>query len=112
MKSNSAAWLPLAILLASACQGLAQSVKNKSFEPTNCPVHKKELREGVVPIRYGMPAPMPKPLQEAQAKLFPLARRFVLGGCVVHDVKTAKVRYCQDCRSAETKWRRANPEIR
>ncbi|WP_435008107.1 hypothetical protein P12x_005382 [Tundrisphaera lichenicola] len=65
-----------------------------------CEVHDRALREGVVPIRYGLGFPQ---VGEYEARLarFPNANSSVGGGCVVGPSSEARVLFCPDCRDSE-----------
>ena len=73
-----------------------------------CKLHGTQLKRKKVPINYGMPA-----YDEAwvvQEELFPNAKSYCLGGCVI-DFDNPSHRYafvCEECREAEALWRREN----
>jgi hypothetical protein len=70
-----------------------------------CDVHQETLQNEAVPIRYGL-IRFSKEFLEAQQRLFPNSRSFVLGGCRVGpgQPKTKELRYCPQCRLAEHAW--------
>lgn len=69
-----------------------------------CTVHKIPLKAGKARILYGLPGQELWEYFKVQAKLFPNAHRFVLGGCIPSDQKEAQISYCTACRAAEEKW--------
>jgi hypothetical protein len=78
-----------------------------------CEVHGRVLREDSVPICYGLIVKLER-FRKAQRQLFPNARTFLLGGCVVGRTspKRARVRYCSACRAAQDHYCAPAPEIR
>lgn len=68
-----------------------------------CKIHGEPLITGTVQIQYGLVRLSPE-FCEAQKTLFPNARSFILGGCVLREQKTRPVSYCQKCREAEATW--------
>ena len=76
-------------------------------EKGRCAVHRHPLAVALVPIAYGlMPGPGPAFLG-AERRLFPNALTRVEGGCLVMNVKEAKVLQCQKCLRAKERWLRA-----
>lgn len=74
-----------------------------------CKVHGTALKNGTVPIRYGFPAGPPVGYFEAERSLFPNAKSFMIGGCLVGNNKSSqRVRYCPECREAESAWTSQN----
>ncbi len=75
-----------------------------------CSVHKVKLQEEEVPVRYGL-IRFSADYIAAKNELFPNAKSFVLGGCIVSptNAKTRNVKYCPQCRAAESAWREAHP---
>lgn len=73
--------------------------------PKRCGVHGKWLRRDTVPVVYGLIV-HPPGYAEACETNFPNANSYVAGGCTVFPgaAKTARVRYCPDCRAAGEKW--------
>ncbi len=71
-----------------------------------CRIHNVPLNYGRAEIRRGYPPAPPEGYFDAEENLFPLARTFELGGCVVDsdDKDEKRVRYCSVCREAQTKW--------
>ena len=73
-----------------------------------CELHGTKLKRKKVPISYGLP-----PYDEAWAvekQLFPNAKSYVLGGCLVDfdDPSDQYAFVCEECREAEGVWRREN----
>jgi hypothetical protein len=76
-------------------------------EKGSCAVHRHPLNVALVPITYGLtPGPGPAFLR-AERRLFPNALTRVEGGCLVMNVKEAKVLQCQKCLRAKERWLRA-----
>lgn len=74
---------------------------------TSCVIHKESLQLEQVRIKYGL-IRFSREFLDAQPKLFPNARSFLLGGCLVgpNQPKTGEVRFCPKCRDAEQLWAR------
>ena len=70
----------------------------------NCKVHGLALKWGKADIRYGMPPAPPVNYFEASETLFPHARSFEVGGCLIDDKRSRRVRFCPECREAERTW--------
>jgi hypothetical protein len=70
----------------------------------NCPLHDVSLREGIVPILYGIPD-FQEGYSAAKRDQFPLANSRYLGGCYLQKSLLARVRYCPECRKAEKEWK-------
>ena len=73
-----------------------------------CELHGTKLKRKKVPIRYGMPG-----YDEAwavQEELFPNAKSYFLGGCLVglDDPSYQNAFVCEECREAEAVWRKEN----
>jgi hypothetical protein len=77
-----------------------------------CELHDTPLERRQIPIGYGLPSY--DPAWDVQKDLFPNARSYALGGCVIDSdapaVKTAWV--CDTCLEAERQWRSEDPEAR
>lgn len=77
-----------------------------------CEVHGTPLERRELPISYGYPAY--DPASEVKRDLFPNAKSFLLGGCVIEfdSPKVAETWVCNECIKAEEEWRNADPESR
>ena len=73
-----------------------------------CAVHDQVLREGKVPIVYGMYNPDPD-YHRVLGRLFPNTNSNIHRGRAARSEKRAKIRYCTDCRKAEKDWLKAVP---
>lgn len=73
-----------------------------------CDLHGTKLKKKEVPIRYGMPAY--DAATEVREELFPNAKSYFLGGCMVDfDNPTSENEFvCEECREAEPQWRKEN----
>jgi len=70
-----------------------------------CKIHGDPLLHDRVEIRSGMPpGPPPDGDSEARRDLFPNSKVFVFGGCFVPEEPSARVYFCQACRTAEKDW--------
>ena len=78
---------------------------------TLCEVHGIPLREGVVPIIYGL-FKRSEDEQIAQRTLFPHANSFYNPGCNEEAPKRARVSFCPECHKAEKTWKAAWKAIR
>ena len=75
-----------------------------------CRLHDVELRYGTKAVRRGMPPAPPQGFFDAEESLFPNAKFFEIGGCLIpepgsaeaHDEK--RVWYCTTCREAQRSW--------
>jgi hypothetical protein len=84
---------------------------SKSFNKApkmNCKIHGTKLKRTKVPISYGMPG-----YDKASAvreQLFPNAKSYVLGGCVIDFFNPSHqdAMVCEECREAEASWRKEN----
>jgi len=77
-----------------------------------CKVHGVILKTGKVPVHYGLPV-MDKELFEVRRMLFPNARTYVGGGCMVGAMgNRSEVLFCEECREVETAWYAANRNSR
>lgn len=79
-------------------------------EPGICAIHDETLLRDVVPLRYGLIRFTPEYL-EARPRLFPNARSFMLGGCMLTPDRPTRteVYFCPKCREAQSAWARGNP---
>ena len=77
-----------------------------------CELHDTPLEHRQIPISYGMPSY--DPAWAVQKDLFPNARSYVLGGCVIDfdSPKFEKAWVCDACIEAEKRWRSEDPEER
>ena len=93
----------------------------------HCPLHGEPLREGLIPwVEGGMPvagfprmdstatgAWQPEYEWQAEVREFPFAHSRWQSGCCwdprMADVRV-RVRYCQTCRDAQSKWRLEHPD--
>jgi hypothetical protein len=85
-------------------QKLTQSAdKTRGVSPI-CPVHKVKMEKARVGIRYGMLRW--DPAAEVRPKLFPFARDFIPGGCVITDDSPGHgtAYRCKWCVEAEKRW--------
>jgi hypothetical protein len=72
-----------------------------------CPVHGNYLQSGKIDIRYGYPPAPPLGYFEAQEELFPYAKSWEIGGCVIvidDSEDQTPVEFCSECRRAEKDW--------
>ena len=77
-------------------------------EEKTCEIHGSMLELMRVPVSYGLPA-RDDFLAEARSKLFPNSRRYVIGGCIAGAIGDLSEEFvCNECREAETKWRKEN----
>jgi hypothetical protein len=72
---------------------------------SQCELHGSLLREGVVPVRYGLLAHGPN------GPSYPNSNKFTIGGCVIGSVTIAKVQFCPQCRKADPDWNPDTPEL-
>ena len=92
-------------LLCSLCVCLSFTHTSGGISgPKVCKVHKEALAKGQVPIAYGLPVGDTPEYARIRKALFPNAREYVLGGCVIGKRKYAEVSYCQKCRDAKREW--------
>lgn len=86
-------------ILAIANKHILQAIKQ------TCDVHGALMKPQTVPLIYGLPV-RDEELIEARSKLFPNARSYFIGGCVVgsggYETETF---VCEQCRTAERAWR-------
>ncbi len=80
------------------------------FGSSKCAIHGEALQGDLVPLRYGL-IRFTREYLEAQLRLFPNARSFMLGGCRLppNPQKLTKVSYCAKCREAQAAWAAENP---
>ena len=73
-----------------------------------CELHGTVLTAMDVPISYGLPGF--DPAWEVEKELFPNARSYILGGCLIdfNNPTTARRMVCEECRNAKDLWRREN----
>ena len=71
-----------------------------------CGLHNVGLKLGTREIRRGLPPAPPEGFFEAEETLFPNAKSFEIGGCLVSpdDVNEKRVYFCPECRKAELDW--------
>ena len=75
-----------------------------------CRLHNVDLLFGKTVIRRGLPPAPPDGFFDAEGSLFPNARTFEIGGCVMpepggpNDRDEKRVRYCPSCRQAQKAW--------
>jgi hypothetical protein len=72
-----------------------------------CPVDGSVMRQGNVPINYGLVMFSASGLQynKARASLFPNCDDAVLGGCVVGSAQTKQKNICRTCNATRDAWR-------
>jgi hypothetical protein len=101
--------MSLTLLLAACIIGLVRGARADDPEMT-CPVHKVEMKKGIVPAIYGLVLLNPGDYSEqyirARRELFPNSNREYYGGCVIdrNSTGTKEVMYCLRCREAEEQW--------
>jgi hypothetical protein len=72
-------------------------------------VHGTRMRAETRPIDYGLYR-FPNGYFEASQTVFPHANTRVAGGCMVGPDTFARVRYCDECRTAERVWHDSRPD--
>ena len=75
-----------------------------------CPKHDSDLLRGTMETRSGFPPAPPDGYFEAREELFPFAKSWEMGGCVIdpESDETESVHYCPECRAAEKDWQSQN----
>jgi hypothetical protein len=78
-----------------------------------CRVHGTELKSGKQDVRRGEPPAPPEGYFAAIRELFPNAKSFEMGGCLVGvELKDEKkVRFCPACREAEKDWQAGRRDV-
>jgi hypothetical protein len=72
-----------------------------------CAVHHVNMETRTIPIAYGLPSDgPPEGYFQAGQHSFPNADQRIMGGCMVHDQKTALVWFCPECARAKADWLR------
>ena len=91
---------------------LASLPESEAKQYAKCMVHNEWMRIDDVPISYGFPAPR-ESYWKAAREFFPHTARSLAGGCVVSpgSPKSAKVLYCETCRTLEKKWLQENEQV-
>ena len=76
-----------------------------------CKVHGTKLKRRMVPIHYGMPEY--DKAWAVQEKLFPNAKPYLLGGCVIDFDSPSRqnAMVCMECQEAEALWRKENDSV-
>ena len=71
-----------------------------------CKLHDTPLRYDRIPVRFGMPPGPPDKYFESKEALFPNAKTWEMGGCVMglESEHSSGVYYCSECRVAEKEW--------
>ena len=77
------------------------------MEEKICQIHKTPLKLTEVPLSYGSPL-FDEALIKARKELFPNAKFYLLGGCSYRMESHTEDWICEECRVAETKWRKEN----
>lgn len=81
-----------------------------SLELAECPVHRRPLKEDVVPMRYGRLA-IDTDYRDAEDRYYPNARTWYEAGCAVDEPVLARVKYCDVCRSKRREWLAQHPDF-
>ncbi len=77
-------------------------------DPINCPKHDVALTKNKVDIMYGMPSEFVFQELAAADSLFPYAKDFSVGGCMIEDSKYVILSSCTACVEARDIWRKEN----
>jgi hypothetical protein len=99
------------ILILSAILFLSGYVLADNKNRSICELHKVKLINGQTQIVYGKPSmEVWEPYLEAESKLFPNAKVYKLGGCIISDESPHVInnQICPKCRKAEAEWRKTN----
>jgi hypothetical protein len=81
-----------------------ETITNPKQSERRCPVHRALLQSDRVRVVYGLIRVSPE-FAKASNALFPLARTFIYGGCLLDSEKThGTVEFCQKCRDAALAW--------
>jgi hypothetical protein len=74
-----------------------------------CPVHGIAMQPVKLRVVYGMPSRREFEEMRAGRLLFPHGRDYILGGCVVRQVKTVQGFLCPECVNARKAWLASQP---